>query len=312
MALQLRPPHDSTDYAAISAILTATGANAADPRQLQHDDLPVAPPALRRRMLAVTPEQRVVGTSSLRRGPWTPDGQLVVSIAVAPELQHTGIGSALFADVLAYATRWGATMLVTVIDDQTPQVRHFAEQRGFGLRQHWVSWRLQLATFQEAPFIPALTEAADRGIRFSSFAEAPATETAQQQLYALNRRTSLDAPGEDSFPPFDAFVRDILHAPWFRADGQILAVDGERWIGLAAVGIAGSQAFQAFTGVDRAYRRQGIAQALTVLSIRYARRHGANALDVENDSRNTAMIAMQTKLGYARIPGRYIMQRRLA
>lgn len=311
MTIRLRPAVDTADYVALGAVLDAVGI-AGDLQQLQRTEQSVAPPAVRRRMLAVTSDGQVVGTSSVRHALWMPAGQLDVTVAVVPARQSRGFGSALYAEALAYAMSWGATALTTTIDDSAPHARRFAEQRGFVLHQHWIYWHLRLVGFEEAPFAAALSEVEARGIRFSSVAEAPPSRATQQKLYALNRRTSLDAPGEDSFPTFDAFVQDIMQAPWFRPDAQILAVDGDAWIGLAAVGLDGPRAFQAFMGVDRAYRRQHIALALTLLSIRYARRHDARVLEVFNDARNTAMITMQTKLGYKRIPGRIIMRLPLA
>jgi RimJ/RimL family protein N-acetyltransferase len=132
----------------------------------------------------------------------------------------------------------------------------------------------------------------------------------QRKLYELNRRTSLDAPGEDSFPSFEEFAQDIYNADWFRTDGQIVAADGDQWVGLGAVGLDADNpqiAFNAFTGVDRSHRRQHIATTLTLLTIDYAQRHGATTLRVFNDSRNEGMLAMQEKLGYQPVAGRYIM-----
>jgi hypothetical protein len=74
---------------------------------------------------------------------------------------------------------------------------------------------------------------------------------------------------------------------------------------LGLVGIDGHQAFSAFTGVDCAYRRQGLACALTLLTIRYAHRRNPIRIEVCNDSRKRAMFPLQVKLGYERISGCY-------
>jgi mycothiol synthase len=69
----------------------------------------------------------------------------------------------------------------------------------------------------------------------------------------------------------------------------------------------GDRAFNAFTGVEQMHRRRGIALALTLLGIRYARQHNATRLEIMNDSRNLPMFKLQEQLGYQRIVGRYIM-----
>ena len=104
-------------------------------------------------------------------------------------------------------------------------------------------------------------------------------------------------------------MQDIAGASWFQPEGQLLAADGERWVGLVAVSVDGDRAFNAFTGVDEAYRRRGIALALTLLGIRYARQHNATYLQVCNDSRNVPMFSLQSRLGYHRIVGRCITER---
>jgi RimJ/RimL family protein N-acetyltransferase len=199
-------------------------------------------------------------------------------------------------------------LITTLRDDCLPEARSFAEHRGFVLRQHWVYWQLPLLSFDEAPFLPLIECVQAQHIRFFSFADTGNTAETRHKLYHLNRRTSLDAPGEDSFPTFDAFVEDIIQADWFRPDSQLIAADGDDWVGLVAIGLDGQRAFNAFTGVEQTHRRRGIALALTLLGIRYARQHNATYLEVMNDSRNVPMLALQEQLGYQRTVGRCILE----
>jgi GNAT superfamily N-acetyltransferase len=253
----------------------------------------------------------IVGSSLVRPLVSLP-GTFAVTVSVDPDQRRSGVGTALYRDCAAFVAGQGGTALLTSFSDSDPAAEAFANQCGFELDQHWMYFALDLATFDPAPFatIPAMVEA--QGIRFLSLAEAGNTLENQRKLYELNRRTSLDAPGEDTFPSFEEFLEEICAAPWFRPDAQIIAADGEEWVGLGAVGMEGALAHNAFTGVDRAYRRRHIAQALTLRAIEYARSHGAERIQVFNDSRNAAMLAMQTNLGYRRIPGRCVMTRRLA
>jgi len=311
LSLTIRPPDGVADYRALAELLTIGGRDIDDPQLLQAQDAQVVPAAVRRRAVAVDAAGTLVGTSYIGSEPWMPVGQLDIFLVVAPTYRRLGIGAQLYAEAAAYAKASRATALVTTLSDLVPEGQSFAEQHGFTLKQHWVYWELALRDFQETAFLDALTQAQARGIRFLTLADAGNTPEAHRKLYDLNRQTSLEAPGEDSFPSFEEFLEDIVHASWFRPDSQIVAAHGERWVGLGAVGIDEKRAFQAFTGVDRDYRRQGLALALTLLSIRYARQHNATQLEVFNDSRNTPMFRMQERLGYYRIPGRYIMQQAL-
>jgi GNAT superfamily N-acetyltransferase len=61
----------------------------------------------------------------------------------------------------------------------------------------------------------------------------------------------------------------------------------------------------AFTGMLRDYRGRGIAQALKVRTIMYAKQSGVSEILTENDSVNAPILAVNKKLGYKRWPGVY-------
>jgi RimJ/RimL family protein N-acetyltransferase len=144
------------------------------------------------------------------------------------------------------------------------------------------------------------------------------TPEAQQRHYHLNARVSMDVPGSDEafqrFMPFEVYHATVHEASWYRPDGQIIAAAGDEWIGMAAVGYFEhtQSMYNMITGVDRAYRGRGIAQALKLLSIRCARSYGARYIRTNNDSHNEPMLAINRKLGYQPEPGFYIVVRDLA
>jgi GNAT superfamily N-acetyltransferase len=51
------------------------------------------------------------------------------------------------------------------------------------------------------------------------------------------------------------------------------------------------------------HRRRGIALALKLAAIDYARRVGAPIIRTDNDSTNTGMLAINSRLGFVRQPG---------
>lgn len=305
---QLVSPRSADDYAAIAHLHALAAADPVSAEELHSAE--TGPGALRRRMIALDSSQAIVGTS-LARPLLSLPGTFAVTVSVDPGQRRRGLGTALYQDCAAFVAAQAGTALLTAFSDSEPAAEAFARRCGFELDQHWMYFALDLTAFDQGRFaaIPPMVEA--QGIRFLSLAEAGNTPENQRKLYELNRRTSLDAPGEDSFPSFEEFREDICAAPWFRPDGQLIAADGDEWVGLAAVSINGTRAGNAFTGVDRAYRRRHIAQALTLRAIEYARSQGATEIQVFNDSRNAGMLAMQETLGYRRIPGRTVMMKRL-
>jgi GNAT superfamily N-acetyltransferase len=311
MLIRLAIPTSLADYTSIAKLHNLARLDPVSPQELYNAEMQSPHESYFRRKVAMNAENTIVGTS-LVRPHWE---RCFLSVSTHPDYRRQGIGSALYEDALAYARQQDAASLITILLDTAAEGRSFAEQRGFNLHQHWRYFQLDLTAFDQRRFAEIIPALHKRGIRFFSLADVGNIPENQRKLYELNRRTSLDAPGEDSFPSFEEFARDIYNADWFRPDGQIVAADGEQWVGLGAVGLDADNpqvAFNAFTGIDRTHRRQHIALALTLLTIDYAQRHGATTLRVFNDSRNEGMLAMQEKLGYQPVAGRYVMTRQLS
>ncbi|HKY04045.1 MAG TPA: GNAT family N-acetyltransferase, partial [Blastocatellia bacterium] len=63
--------------------------------------------------------------------------------------------------------------------------------------------------------------------------------------------------------------------------------------------IAGGLA-SGFTGVVRGHRRQGVATALKMRAVEYAREHGFNLIRAFNNHANLPMLAVNERIGFAR------------
>jgi len=173
---------------------------------------------------------------------------------------------------------------------------------------------LDLARFDEARFAGVIEAEQAQDIRFCTLADAGNTEANQRKLYELNKRNALDIPGsEGTFPRFEDFSKFVFGASWFRAEGQILAADGERWVGLSAVGYFANtySTYNMHTGVLREYRGRKIALALKLLAIRRSREWGAVYLRTNDDSQNAPILAINGKLGYKPQPGYFRCVKRL-
>jgi GNAT superfamily N-acetyltransferase len=266
--------------------------------------------------VATDQEGRVVGMADVQHEAWMLAGRFRIHIAVEPDRRKQGIGARLHAEVVRFAGGAGATRLEGQARDDLAESLAFAQRRGYLIERHAFTSTLDLVRFDERPFVAALDRAQAAGICFFSLADLdPATEEHRRKLYALNRKTALDNPGNGGvFADYEAFSRNVFQACWFRADGQILAADGDEWVGLAAVGLlqGGEAAYNAFTGVRRAYRGRGLATALKLLAIRRAREYGAQAISTNNDSQNAPMLAINRMLGYQPEPGYYDLVREWA
>jgi GNAT superfamily N-acetyltransferase len=236
-------------------------------------------------------------------------------IAVDQTARGQGLGTRLYANVARFARERGATVFRAEARDALPEGLRFAERKGFVVERHIFESTLDLAAFDETPLLPALDAAQNSGIRFYSLADLGDGEEARRRLHALNEALILDIPGRDPTPrPFEAFATQVFAAAWYRPDGQIVAADGDTWIGVSAVGIFPEtrSAYNMITGVVPAYRGRGIALALKLQALRCARRYGAEYVRTNNDSENAPMLAVNRRLGYRPEPGYRVLRRESA
>ncbi len=221
-------------------------------------------------------------------------GRFRVEMLVRPDARGRGVGGALWQALLEEAEARGATRLRAKVRDDDPSSLGFAERRGFRKVSHMFESFLDLETFDAAPF------AVPEGVRTFSMADVPDDETHRRKLWRLNDY-DIDHGG---LRPFERFQSDVFEGYWYRPEGQIVAAVGDEWVGLAAVGMTGEgKGYNMMTGVVPAFRRRGIATALKLATIAWARRQGAREIWTHNDSGNAAMLSINRKLGYQAVPG---------
>jgi GNAT superfamily N-acetyltransferase len=309
--MAIRPARPEPDFPRIVALINAVEAEPVTLAQFQQWHAHMPPGRICRRMVAPNERDEAIGYSAVVHETWLPARHFYVWVTVDPQARGQGIGSALYADALAFLHAQDAASLTSEVRDDCPACLRFAERRGFAVERHQFESTLDLTAFDETPYrdvIPALEAA---GIRFFSLADLHDSPEARLKLYALNHATSLDVPGANAVDmPFAEFEQWVLGAEWYRPDGQLIAADGETWVGLAAVQLLphSQGAYNLMTGVLRPYRGRKIALALKLKAIRYARAHGARTLRTHNDSLNAPMLAINRKLGYRPQPGKYILR----
>jgi GNAT superfamily N-acetyltransferase len=261
------------------------------------------------RVAGLNEDGKIIGFAHVVRWSWMRPGHFWVRIVVDPLLRQQGAGSALYERAIEILRGHGAMHIESEARDDCPACLQFAEHRGFRVERHTYESRLNLAGFDEKDFAGIIEEVEAAGVRFFTLADVGNTPETQRNLFEINSRFAADNPANEgqSWPSFEEFSARVFQARWFRPNGQILAADGDRWIGLAAVGYyPGTRtAHNMFTGVDRAYRGRHIALALKLLAIRQARSYGATTIMTNNDSQNAPMLAINRKLGYQPEPGIY-------
>lgn len=251
---------------------------------------------------AVTPDGRLLGYASLCTelyGQPLRPGEYFLQVAVVPEFRGQGIGEALYREAAEAAQDARATRLDCCVRPADGAARAFAATRGFRLDYSMLSGELDLTAFDPTPW-----EAATRleGIRFSTLARENATDATLRQIYELDRQVSADVPqwaGE--MPPYDRYAQNLLAGD---PEGAMLAWDGDSLAGFAfsTVEEDGETGYTDFLGVARYYRGKGLALALKLRTIGWARSRGLRRLRTHNNAASTSIVALNRKLGFVMEP----------
>ena len=260
------------------------------------------------RLMAATADGTVVGTGLGYSGIGTKPGEFGIKIRVDQPYQGQGAGRALCQAIEAWAIAEGATRLAAGVREVHEDALAWARRRGYEVEYHIFRSRLPLADWNAAAFAPDVERAKAAGIRFSSFAAEITGEASYERCYDFVGRLMDDIPGAlgRNRAPYERWRNNFRTRPEMDPAGWIMAIDGDRWVGLSSVVRRPDEGFfTGFTGIEREYRGRGIALALKVVSLEYARSIGAREIFTSNHSVNAPMLAVNRKLGYLPEPGSF-------
>jgi GNAT superfamily N-acetyltransferase len=308
MHINIRNADLSTDLAALAAITSWADRSPTTPEDMRRWLEHMPPGRIVCRLASVDDQNVVNGYALAVHEVFSPAGYFYVWAGVNEDARHQGCGNALRDGLWLFLKQQQATRLVSDVWDEDPLSLAFAEHNGFNIDRHLFKSSLDLTAFDETPFVSVIEKLVGEGIRFSSLAEMGDDEAHRRKYHELDEQVSQDIPGYDFHSmDFEEYCQRAFHSAIYRPGGRIVATDGDKWVGFATVNLvqANGNAHNEMTGVRREYRGRGIALALKLLSIRYARSIGAREITTSNDSLNAPMLAVNYKLGYISQNGQY-------
>lgn len=263
-----------------------------------------------RHAVAVNMADEIVGFSFAGHYPSMDTHQYYINVVVDLEHRQQRIGTALWDELAGYLHEQGADRLLCTIYEGEPAHFHFAQNRGFEVQSHQLRAVLDLDHFDESEFEDLAQAVEMAGIRLTSFADVEQTEENTRQLYDINGIAALDDPASDGgYIAYDNWKKVILGGSWFQPAGQMIALDGDRFVALSAITYDAEEnkGFTLISGVAPGYRNRKIMQALKRQAIGYAAAFGAAQVVTELSTDNAPMRAINKKLGFMEEPGMFEM-----
>jgi GNAT superfamily N-acetyltransferase len=245
-------------------------------------------------------------------------GVYTIYAVVAPQWRHRGIGQALMARLEPFALAQGAQRIHApdCREDFADTIR-FLERAGYANIGVRFEQKLDLKAFDESPFADVFQRVSDSGYTLTTLAaERAVRDDADRAIFAVADSVSREVPlpGDVHIRlSYTDFVQSTLEGPSVDPAGIFIAKQGETYAGMTAVIVPqDGPAITNATYVLPAHRRHGLALALKLLSFRFLVARGYTETRTHNDTINPPILRLNERLGYQRLPGWLVWEKKLA
>jgi GNAT superfamily N-acetyltransferase len=236
-------------------------------------------------------------------------GQLEVEWGLLPG--HEVLAEALWEVLEQQVARYRPEALVTRVREDWPQAAFYAAH-GFEVYDRMWGSTLDLERFDPTPFRRPLPES----IRIGTLADLNYhSEGVQRQYYALIAALLRDVPSAEPVEvwPFELWQERTMKDQNLVLEANFIAFEGETMVGVSQLWKSPrAQTLQTgLTGVLPSHRRLGIALALKLRALEYARVQGYRFVRTNNHQVNRPMLAINEALGFEKEPARLHLKKNL-
>ena len=225
---------------------------------------------------------------------------------VDPKHQGRGVGGAIYETLEHELKSHSAIVAWMGIREDMSRTVTFAQRRGFSEKMR--GWESTINPFQvdTTKFGEYSSKASKEGIEFSNLErELREDQQCYNKLYELVQTAFRDVPIADTptDTPYDQWVTFEMKNPNLVPEGYIIAKHHDQYVGTSVVWRLKKEPrslYQGLTGVLREYRGKGIAMALKLRVLDFARTNGFDNIRTFNASTNEGILAINRKLGFKR------------
>ena len=225
-----------------------------------------------------------------------------INVFVRAAEREQGIGRELYGYLLERLEPFNPISLGALVKADDEAGMRFAQKRGFvESSRDWQSV-LTLDSFDAATFSTRDFE----DISLMSYADWGVTPERDHLFFEVFSDWRMDVPSSEPKTPLSyvQFRKQYLDAPDYFAEGVFFALKDNKPVGMTMFwrSESTSDLYTGLTAVQRDYRGQGIATALKLKALTFAKKRGASKVLTDNATTNVEMIAVNEKLGFVKDP----------
>jgi len=232
--------------------------------------------------------------------------RFLLEVVVEPDSQGLGLGKALYEQVLSALAQFDPLSVRAQARSDKERTVRFLQERGFMEDMRSFESRLDLAAFDPAAWADAVSRVRAQGIEFKTLGELERVPGHWKKHHDMMEELAADVPFAEARTPVekDVWLSTLLKNPGLVRDAYLFAVKDGEYVGATMLRSSQSDndVTTGLTGVRRPYRRQGVALALKVETLAWAKRNGYSQVKTWNEANNRGMLGINGWLGFVRQP----------
>ncbi|MCY4093386.1 MAG: GNAT family N-acetyltransferase [Caldilineaceae bacterium] len=252
-------------------------------------------------------EGKTIGYAYYAQSIWVNHpGKLSVGVLVLSEFRNRGAGTALWQHLCREVEQFDPLRLRTSTREDYEDGVRFALKQGFTEKMRDWESRLETAGLDPSEWKRYTRRMAEQGIQIKSVVELESDPARDRKLYELEWSIVKDVPSSEtpakvSFEEFQKVWDRSNHVP----DAWFVALDNGEYVGSTDVWLSKAEPhllYVGLTGVVRSHRGRGIATALKLRSVEFAREQGFKEIRTWNETNNKVILDINDRMGFVRQP----------